>query len=43
MSTELEVALLHPGDRRHFPVRTRHVLGDHAANAAQRLSATFGG
>ena len=43
MSTESKVALLHPGHRRHFPVRTRHVLGDHPANASQRLAATLAG
>ena len=33
-----EVALLDPGDRRHLAVRAAHVLGDEAANTAQRLA-----
>ena len=37
----LEVALLDPCDRRHLAMRARHVLGDHAANAAERLAATL--
>ena len=32
-----EVALLDPGHGRHLAVRARHVLGDQAAHAAQRL------
>src|SRR5205823_2057846 len=37
-----EVALLDPGDRGDLPVRTGEVLGDPAADPAERLAAAFG-
>ena len=37
----LEVALLDPGHGRHLAVSARHVLGDHTADAAQRLAPPF--
>ena len=42
MLYRVEVALLHPRDRRDFPMRPRHVLGDHAPDTAERLAAALG-
>ena len=38
----LEVALLDPRHRRHLAMRARHVLGDHPADASQRLATPLG-